>query len=394
MTGLSVNTNLAALTALRFYQSNAERLGDVRNRVSTGLRVAGALDDASSFSIAQGVRGDIKGWQAISASLAAAHGTLTVALAAATQISDMLGELNKKAIEYFVADTARQPIIQNDINALIDNIDTVASSARYNGVNLLGTDQVSTVAPQPAGEGSTFTLVSSGSQVINLGTYSGFLRVDFLRTGGTGGGQMRLIYNGSVVSSDPFNAGQPAGTLTFSYSATPSTSITVDLQGSPNPIVDFQFYLDTDPISGITGDYRVLSDLNGQTIDIQTRSMLAADLNLDPFNLASVDTAFSQIESATRETNANLGYFGTKLRDVTRALEAANRFSDALTEGLGSLVDADLERESAVLTAAQVRQDLSLETLALVNQRPRVILDLMSFASPADETAPPMIAVI
>lgn len=383
MTGLSVNTNLAALTAIRFYQSNADLLSDVRDRVSTGLRVAGALDDASSFSIAQGVRGDIKAWQAVTTSLGAAHGTLTVALAAATEISDILGDLQKKVIEYFVADTARQSIIQNDIDALMDNIDTVAGSARYNGINLIGSDEASTVAPQPAGEGSTFTLVSSGSQVINLGTYSGFLRVDFLRTGGTGGGQMRLIYNGSVVASDPFNAGQPAGTLTFGYSASPSTSITVDLQGSPNPVVDFQFYLDTDPISGVIGDFRVLSDIRGATIDVQTRSMLAADLNLAPFNLASADSAFAQIESARREVNANLGYYAAKLRDVTRAQDAARGFSDALAEGLGSLVDADLHRDSAILAAAQVREELSLQTLSLVNQRPNVILGLLNQEQPA-----------
>lgn len=384
MTGLSVNTNLGALTALRFYQANAAGLDGIRDRLSTGLRVIGPRDDAATFSIAQGIRGDIKAWQAVDVGLGAAHGVLTTTLNAATSISDIMGDLEQKVIEYFSADTARRAIVQADIDELIANIDVIANSATFGGVNLIASNQVSATAPQPADEGLTFTLSNSDSRIHVLGAYTGFLRLDFTRIGGTGGGNLRLIYDGTVVDSETFNPGNPSGSLSFSYPASPSTSITVDLQGSPNPLIEYVFFLDTDPIAA-TGEYRVLSDIGGAMIDAQFRSMLSAELGLSPFSLTSSDTALTAIEGARRQVNRSLGYFAAKLHEVSYAREAAARFSGALAEGLGSLVDADLHRESALLAAARVREQLSLEALAVVNNRPQIVLGLFEASPPERE---------
>jgi flagellin len=49
---------------------------------------------------------------------------------------------------------------------------------------------------------------------------------------------------------------------------------------------------------------------------------------------------------------------------------------DALNDGLGALVDADLAKESSNLQALQTRQELGLQTLSLANQGPQVLLSL------------------
>jgi flagellin len=49
---------------------------------------------------------------------------------------------------------------------------------------------------------------------------------------------------------------------------------------------------------------------------------------------------------------------------------------DALDGGLGALVDADLAKESSVLEALKVRQQLGVQTLGLANQGPQVLLGL------------------
>ena len=49
---------------------------------------------------------------------------------------------------------------------------------------------------------------------------------------------------------------------------------------------------------------------------------------------------------------------------------------DALNSGLGSLVDADLAKESAQLTALQIRQQLGTQALSLANQAPQSLLSL------------------
>lgn len=93
--------------------------------------------------------------------------------------------------------------------------------------------------------------------------------------------------------------------------------------------------------------------------------MLAADLGLTPLDLNSAQTARAQLDAAQAEVNENLGYYGAKLRQVDFARKATGRFMDALTEGLGSLVEADLCREGARLAAARVREELALGQMSL-----------------------------
>jgi flagellin len=389
MAGLSINTNLGALTALRFYQANATLLDGARERVSTGLRVVGPRDDSSSFSVAQGVRADIKAWSAVDTGLSAAEGLLAVTLAAGTAISDILGELKKKVIEYSAADTARQPIIAADISALIDSIDIVAENANFAGANLITSDDVSIIVPQPPDEGALQTL-SKGpggpedGTTHSLGAFTGTLRLNFNLTSGNGG-QVRIIYNGAIVASSGLGGPNSPGALTFSYPAAPTQDFHVQITGGAKTL-EYTFFLDTDVNSQAAGAYQVLSDITGANIDIQRRSMLAEDIELDAGTiLDSVQAGLAQVEAAQREVSLSLGYYASKLNEVRVARQAAARFRDALTESLGSLVDADLQRESAVLTAARVRESLSLEALSLANGRPRVIVDLLEAVQASGE---------
>ncbi len=84
----SVNTNVGAYNALQNLGGINSRLNVVQNQIATGLKVSSAIDDSSSFAIAQGIRGSIKAYSAVSQALATGRGIATVALAGANAISD------------------------------------------------------------------------------------------------------------------------------------------------------------------------------------------------------------------------------------------------------------------------------------------------------------------
>ena len=65
----SINTNIGALVALRNLNTTNAALDRTQDRVSTGLRVTGPKEDGSTFSIAQGLRGDLKAFDAVQQSL-------------------------------------------------------------------------------------------------------------------------------------------------------------------------------------------------------------------------------------------------------------------------------------------------------------------------------------
>jgi len=267
----SINTNIGAMVALRNMNVVTTELNKVQDRVSTGLKVIGAKDDASSFAIAQGLRAEIKAVSAVQQGLANGRGLGAVSLAAATDISNVMADLKKKAIEGMnPANTVdQQGILNADYAGLVQQILNVVQNADFNGRNLLE---------------ATSTNVNVIADTLG-GTMT--LRAQLLQT-------------------------------------------TV---------------------------YAALNAVN-----------LANTVNATA-TLAVVNTAINTV-------NTSLGQLGAD----SRAIEAQENFlgaiSDALEEGLGSIVDADLAKESARLQALQVKQQLAVQALSIANGAPQVLLSL------------------
>ena len=72
----------------------------------------------------------------------------------------------------------------------------------------------------------------------------------------------------------------------------------------------------------------------------------------------------------------SLGTLGSASKSIDFLSSFAKTLQDAVTEGLGSLVDADLAKESALLQALQVKQQLGISALSIANQRPQTLLAL------------------
>ena len=103
-------------------------------------------------------------------------------------------------------------------------------------------------------------------------------------------------------------------------------------------------------------------DLN----DADKRAVIQESLNK---SLADVET---MIQSAVNATAS----FGSVQSRIETQKEFVGKLSDALTTGIGSLVDADMEATSARLQALQVQQQLATQSLSIANQQPQNILAL------------------
>jgi flagellin len=93
------------------------------------------------------------------------------------------------------------------------------------------------------------------------------------------------------------------------------------------------------------------------------------------FRKGDVDAggAFDLAESAI---STALNNFGASMNFVESQISYNGKKADAMGSGLGALVDADLARESSMLEALKVRQQLGVQTLGLANQGPQVLLGL------------------
>jgi flagellin len=136
---LSVNTNNGAMIALQYLNKTEGDLQVTQTHINTGLKVATAKDDGATFAIAQNMRGNVSGYQAVSDSLNRGVSTVDVALSAGQSISDLLNELKSKALAAADAslDTASRNALNADFTALRDQITAIVQNANFNGSNLV-----------------------------------------------------------------------------------------------------------------------------------------------------------------------------------------------------------------------------------------------------------------
>ena len=166
---MSVITNTGAMIALQQLNKTNKSLDQVQQRVTTGLKVNGPRDDASTYVIAQRMRGDISGMQAVKIALETAEATVGVALTAGQRVSDLLIEMKAKTVQANQAglDASARTALTNDFLALRDQIDTIVLSAEFNGVNLVK-DGATDLKVLSTVEGSTITVSAAAMQAITL----------------------------------------------------------------------------------------------------------------------------------------------------------------------------------------------------------------------------------
>ena len=126
---MSVNTNQAALVALQNLNKTNASLSDTQNRISTGLAVSGAKDNASVWAIAQGQRADIGALAAVKMSMDRAKSISDVAATAGATISDLLVQMKEKVV------AAMDPSIDSASRSALDSssspIPTPQASSRF-----------------------------------------------------------------------------------------------------------------------------------------------------------------------------------------------------------------------------------------------------------------------
>ncbi len=147
---LSVNTNTNAMTALEYLNQTQGQLAQTETAISTGETVSSAKDNGAIFAIAQNMRGDVAGYNAVSESLSNATSTVDVAMSAGQSISDLLIQMKQQALSASDTslDTSSRQALNANFEALMQQIATVVQNAQFNGVNLIdgSTNQITALA--------------------------------------------------------------------------------------------------------------------------------------------------------------------------------------------------------------------------------------------------------
>jgi flagellin len=137
--GLRVNTNIASLTAQKHLSEVTIRLQGNYSRLSSGLRIANASDDAAGLGISERMRSQIRSYGAASRNAQDGISMVQTAEGALNESSNILNRMRELAIQSSngtLTDTDRATI-STEVTSLVAELDRIAGSTNFNGLNLL-----------------------------------------------------------------------------------------------------------------------------------------------------------------------------------------------------------------------------------------------------------------
>jgi flagellin len=304
----SLLTNTSAITALQNLSATNRAMQTTQERISTGMRVANASDNAAYWSIATTMRSDNSALSSVKDALGMGSATVDVASAALKTTSDLVTQIKSKLV------AASQPGIdrgkvQAEISQLQNQIKSVADSSNFSGQNWLSVDSSGADYNATKNIVASFTRTSSAVSIGTIDVDTSTMALYDANSGGTGG----IIDKGRDVGT--------------------TTGIKVST-------------LDISALTDSTADQTKLTDY-----------------------VSAVDEALTDVTTAA----SDLGAVKTRIGTQTDFL---GNLMDAVTKGVGQLVDADMNQESTRLQALQVQQQLGVQSLSIANQSSQQILSL------------------
>jgi flagellin len=287
-------------------------LDRTQDRVSTGLRVGTAADNAAYWSIATTMRSDSSALSTVRDALGLGAATVDVAYTAMDAAIKTVQAIKDKLT------AAAQPgldraKIQTEITELQASLVGTSSAASFQGQNWLSVDS------SAAGFNATKSVVSS-----------------ITRAGGT--------FSVQTITIDT------------------ATMILYDANAAASGILDTLR-------NAVTGAVDVAGTFSIATLDISALTDSVADL-------AILDGYTKGADAAITEMTAGATTLGAASARIDIQTSFVSNLKDALDSGISQLVDADMNAESTRLQALQVKQQLGIQALSIANASSQSILRL------------------
>ncbi|WP_310620266.1 flagellin N-terminal helical domain-containing protein [Flexibacterium corallicola] len=372
----SLLTNSSSMVALQTMRSIASDLSETQSRISTGLRVQDASDNAAYWSIATTMRSDNNSLSTVQDSLGLGAATVDVAFTAMEDSLDYVDQIKQK-VEAAKNGTIDKNKAQSDIDALQEQLKTIAESASFSGENWLQQDMSSAnMTKQVVG---SFTRDTDGN--ISLGNIEVDTSVTTLvDTRATTAGANTGILTEDLAGDITIDIGTTGtiSTLTVVNGTTDVEGFKADIY--EQAIIDHYNSLDSTAQGNFSTAHAVtaMADLD-DTFDALGSSVLEFDISglgdtetdrtiMDAV-IRAVDTQYDKMTDAATA-------LGSAKSRVDMQMEFSKNLSDAIERGVGQLVDADMNEESTRLSALQTQEQLGIQALSIANSSSQNILSL------------------
>ena len=168
--GLRINTNVAALNTSRVLRRSTNDLNSSLERLSSGLRINRAADDAAGLAVAEGFRSQVRGTQVAQRNAQDGVSLVQTAEGSLSETTNILQRVRELAVQAAngTQSTNNRAALNNEVQQLLQQIDDIAEDTEFNGIRVLSSAQTVTLQ---AGPNPSQTLVVSvnGAKTNDLG---------------------------------------------------------------------------------------------------------------------------------------------------------------------------------------------------------------------------------
>ncbi|MBV61598.1 MAG: flagellin [Nevskiales bacterium] len=376
-----INTNIMSLNAQRNLSTSQDMLATSMQRLSTGLRINSAKDDAAGLAISERFTAQIRGLDQAARNANDGISLAQTAEGALEEVTNNLQRIRELAVQSSNAsnNNSDRSALQTEVSQLLSEINRVADTTTFNGVNVLDGSFSGAAFQVGANAGETITVssivdsntaalgsVSQASASVAASGLTGFataiaaggVTVNGVDIGAIAGASSAAERAGQLV--DAINEVSSQTNVGASYDAATGQ---LTLTGSQNIV-----------IAGTANDATEAGWANA-TVATTTTSTGIDTLDISSYagaqlGIQLVDSSLDTINTA----RASLGAIQSRFESVVASVQVQ---SENLSASRSRIQDADFAKETAALTRGQILQQAGTAMLSQANSAPQSVLSLL-----------------
>ena len=392
---LSINTNIASLTAQRAMLNTGRELETAFERLSTGKRVNTAVDDAAGLAIAERLTGRINGLNQAIRNASDGVSVVQIAEGAQDEVTTIIQRLRDLAVQGSNSSLSatERGFLETESDKLLESLTQAAGMAEFSGNELLlndtGADNAdgddiafSGVFQVGPNEGDTVTIETVRCHPDSLFD-SGKKEVVTFEISDANA----LAMNNSTIA---INLAGTSVNLALADGDDTVAEIVTKLNASNDAtLAAYTYAADGNKITATkdavgavanTGNTITMANSTVLTGDVTTQGSAAnatADAILDFSTQAGCQDAITTIQNAYDKVAKNRAQLGAVQAQMESTIRNLANVVENTTAARSRIQDADFAAETAALTRAQMLQQAATSILAQANAQPQSVLELI-----------------
>ena len=384
---LSVQTNNAAITALKHLNTNNMNMNKSLERLSSGFRINSAADDSAGFAVSSKLDSQNTRLKAAALNVTQATAMVKTADAGVNEIQNMVVRLQSLATQAMSANNNGElASLDAERGKLESAIDKIAGSTKYNGVSLLNGTAGTTVTGTP-----TFTSAEGLSKVTLDGaaastTFTAYLSEASATAAGTfGSGDKVTLSDGTTtqtVTIATVPTGQGTTDLNFSdlgVTLTVNAGITGQTTAAAGAVTTTAIgAISTSAATAST--FQVGADTGGNNqVSVnfdKNYSTTGLSISGDISSVANATTYAGVLTSALNTLVSNRGALGASQNQLGFVGANLSTSIEQISASVSAIRDADMASEMANFTKNKILTQAGTSMLAQANQAAQNVLTL------------------